>query len=62
MNVFTGIFKVNYFLASFYDAMNIYIKALNDTILNNFDVNNIPIVLKNIWNKEFEGKSRLNDS
>jgi hypothetical protein len=36
--------------------MNIYIKALNDTLLSNYDVNNIQVVLKNIWNKEFEGK------
>jgi atrial natriuretic peptide receptor A len=47
--------KVNYFLASFYDAMHIYIKALNQTITSKNSINNIPEVLKNIWKKEFDG-------
>ena len=35
--------------------MHIYVKALNQTICAGKDVNDIPQVLKNIWNKEFEG-------
>lgn len=46
---------MNYFLASFYDAMKIYIKALDQTVKNNDSVNNINAVLKHIWSKEFEG-------
>lgn len=54
-----GMFKneseVNFFLASFYDAFNIYIRALNETIVRNGDVNNILEVLKHIWSKNFDG-------
>ena len=53
--IFNNENDINYFLASFYDAINIYIKALNETIINKHNINNIPIVLKHIWNKEFEG-------
>lgn len=47
--------QVNYFLASFYDAIHIYIKALSEILLANDEINNIPAVLKHIWNKEFDG-------
>lgn len=47
--------EANYFLASFYDAMDIYIRALNATVLSNENLNNIPAVLSHMWNKEFDG-------
>lgn len=53
--IFTNESQVNYFLASFYDAMHIYIKALNISLINGYDLNNITSVLDNMWQKEFEG-------
>lgn len=47
--------EVNYFLASFYDAMHIYVNALNHTIMSSQNINDIPAVLSHIWNKDFEG-------
>jgi hypothetical protein len=46
---------VNYFLASFYDTIYIYINALNKTIEENKDINDIPFLLRYIWGKKFEG-------
>ena len=46
---------VNFFVVSFYDVMNIYAKALDQTIQSGYDLNNVPQVLKNIWNKKFQG-------
>lgn len=54
-NIFSHESEVNYFLASFYDAMHIYIKALDQNVLNDNSVNDIPAVLKHIWNKQFDG-------
>lgn len=54
-HIFTNESQVNYFLASFYDAMHIYIKALYENLKNGKDLNDIPSVLNNMWNKEFEG-------
>ncbi len=59
-NMFKNEREVNYFLAAFYDAMHIYIKALSETIANKTSINNIPEVLKRIWNKNFDGKFILN--
>ena len=58
-NMFKDEREVNYFLAAFYDAMHIYIKALSETISNKKDINNIPEVLKQIWNKNFDGKFKI---
>lgn len=55
-NMFKNEREVNYFLASFYDAMHIYIKALSEIVANKNSINNIPEVLKKIWNKNFDGK------
>lgn len=51
---------MNYFLASFYDAIYIYINALNKTIEDKNDINDIPNLLKYIWGKKFEGKIYFN--
>ena len=49
--------KANYFLASFYDAINIYVRALNKTVSESKrrDINDIPAVLRHIWGKKFKG-------
>ncbi len=47
--------EVNYFIASFYDAIHIYIRALNKTVSSKHDINDIPAVLRHIWNKKFDG-------
>lgn len=54
-NQFKDESEVNYFLASFYDAMHIYVNALDKTVLSNDSINNIPAVLSHMWNIEFEG-------
>jgi len=56
---FSGLFEdaaqVNYFLASFYDAMFIYVRALNATLRTRHSINDIPAVLAHMWNREFDG-------
>ncbi len=47
--------QVNYFLASFYDAMFIYARALDDTLRHKQSLNDIPAVLSHMWNREFDG-------
>ena len=54
-DIFANESEVNYFLAAFYDAMHIYINALNKTILSHENINNITAVLSHIWNKQFDG-------
>ncbi len=54
------IFKVNFFVATFYDAIHVYIQALNKTIVDGSNPNDITAVLKNIWDKQFEGSKNIN--
>lgn len=54
-SVFRNETDVNFFVVSFYDAMHIFAKALDQTIRNGWDLNNVPEMLKNIWNKKFKG-------
>lgn len=42
-------------MASFYDGMHVYIRALNKTVSKGYNPNDIKRVLEELWDKQFEG-------
>lgn len=47
--------ELNYFSATFYDMLHIYIQALERTLIEGHLPNDIQHVLKNLWNHDFNG-------